>query len=249
MRNIKITLEYDGRRYAGWQIQPKNQTAKRQTIQESIEKTLQKILQEKIKVIGSGRTDAGVHALAQVANFKTHSKIPLEKLQKALNALLPEDMVVNKIEEVGPDFHARFQAKSKLYRYTILNRRYPSVFLRHYAYFYPYPLDVNLMRKEAQYLVGRHNFKSFYTSDKKIRNPVRTIKYIKIKNNKGLITIDIEADGFLYNMARNIVGTLLEIGRGRFPQGSMKKILLAKDRTKAGPTVPAGGLCLIRVNY
>jgi len=245
MRNIKLTIEYEGTSYAGWQIQRKT----KRTIQETIEKTLRKILQEKIKIIGSGRTDAGVHALGQVANFKTNSKIPLEKLQKAANALLPKDIVVNKIEEASSDFHARFQAKSKLYRYTILNRKYPCVFLRSWVYFYLYPLDVDLMRRQAKCLIGRHNFKSFQASAKLDRSSIRTIKQIKIKNKSGLITIDIEADGFLYNMVRNIAGTLIEIGRARFPRGSMREILAFKDRTKAGPTAPACGLCLIKVNY
>ncbi|MCM8780134.1 MAG: tRNA pseudouridine(38-40) synthase TruA [Candidatus Omnitrophica bacterium] len=252
MRNIKLTIEYKGAHYAGWQIQKRGKgkgLRGKKTIQEVIEKILRKILREKIKVIGSGRTDAGVHALAQVANFKTNSSIPLEKLQKSLNALLPEDIVIVKIQEASPDFHARFKAKSKLYRYTILNRKYPSAFLGSQVYFYPYSLDIDLMRREARCLVGRHNLKSFYTSDGKARNPFRTIKQIKIKNRRDLITIDIEADGFLYNMARNIVGTLIEIGRGRFPAGSMKKILFLKDRTKAGPTAPACGLSLIKVDY
>lgn len=246
MRNIKLTIEYDGTNYAGWQIQNSHRS---KTIQEVIEKTLRKILQEKIKIIGSGRTDAGVHALGQVANFKTNSKIPLEKIQQALNSLLPDDIVIVKVDEAGPDFHARFDAKSKLYRYLIVNRNYPSAFLRKQSYFYPYPLDVDLMRREAKCLVGRHDFRSFQASDKIGRSSIRTVKQIKIKNSKGMITIDIEADGFLYNMVRNIVGTLVEVGRGRFSAGSTKRILSLKDRRKAGPTAPACGLCLIKVNY
>jgi len=249
MRNIKLTIEYEGTNYAGWQIQPRAQNAKRKTIQETIEKTLRKILQEKIKIIGSGRTDAGVHALGQVANFKTNSGIALDKLQKAMNALLPDDIAVAKIEEAHPDFHSRFQAKSKFYRYTILNKKYPAVFLRSQAYFYPCPLDVNLMRNEAKCLLSEHDFSSFQARDKKEHNSIRKIKQINIKNTRGLISIDIEASGFLYNMARNIVGTLIEIGRGRLPKGSMKNILLSRDRTKAGPTAPARGLCLIKVDY
>lgn len=250
MRNIKLTLEYDGANYAGWQIQRTGRGARsKPTIQETIEKTLRKILQEKIKLIGSGRTDAGVHAAAQVANFRTNSTIPLEKLQRGVNALLPGDIVVKKLEVVPPDFHARFYAKSKLYRYTILNRSVPSAFLRAQALFYPYKLNLSLMRKEAGVLVGRHNLKSFQASDKKVSNEVRSIKYIRIKKNSGIITIDIEAEGFLYNMARNIAGTLIEIGRGRFPLGSMRCILSFKDRRRAGPTAPACGLCLMKVNY
>ncbi|MDD5236949.1 MAG: tRNA pseudouridine synthase A, partial [Candidatus Omnitrophica bacterium] len=153
------------------------------------------------------------------------------------------------IEEVVSGFHSRFQARSKLYRYVILNKKYPAVFPRQQSYFCPYPLDVSLMRSESRCLEGKHNFKAFAASDKKERDPVKMIRQIKVKDNRGLITIDIEASGFLYNMARNIVGTLLEIGRGYFPRGSMKRILLSKDRTKAGPTAPARGLTLIRVDY
>jgi len=199
--------------------------------------------------VASGRTDAGVSATGQVANFKTDSPISLDKLQKALNALLPKDIVVTKIEKVGEDFHSRFNAKSKVYRYTILNRPYPSALFKDRVYFYPRPLNVRLMQKESRTLLGRHNFKAFQASNKKERDPIRTIKKLKIIQDKDLIYIDIEADGFLYNMVRNIVGTLIEIGRARFPRVSLKKILLSQDRRLAGPTVIACGLCLLKVKY
>lgn len=252
MRNIKLTLEYDGKNYAGWQrqrLKVKRQKAKIRTIQETIEKTLEKILQKKIKLIGSGRTDAGVSAIAQVANFKTDSSISLDKLQKGLNALLPRDIVITNIEKAREDFHSRFNAKSKVYRYTILNRSYSSALLKDEVYFYPYPLNVRLMQRESKDLLGRHNFKAFQSSDKKERNPIRTIKKLNIIQDNDLIYIEIEADGFLYNMVRNIVGTLIEIGRNRFPKGALKKILLSRDRKLAGPTVPACGLCLLKVKY
>jgi tRNA pseudouridine38-40 synthase len=246
-RNIKLEIEYDGTNYCGWQIQKRHQVAK--SIQETIEKTLRKILQEKIRLIASGRTDAGIHAKGQVANFKTNSQIPLKKLQAALNSLLPQDITIKNAREVNSNFHSRFNAKSKLYRYTILNNAYRSAFLRNTAYFYPYSLNLKLMRGESKVLLGEHNFKAFQASDKKERGAVRTIKNLKISKEKGLIYIDIEADGFLYNMARNIVGTLIEIGRGRFKKGDLEKILQAKDRRLAGPTAPARGLCLLRVEY
>lgn len=246
MRNLKLIIEYEGTNYCGWQ---KQRNSKKKSIQQVLEDTLQKILNEKIKIIGSGRTDSGVHALSQVANFKTNSKIPLTKLKKALNTLLPEDIVIKRIKEVPLDFHSRFDVKSKLYRYIILNRAYRSVFLRKRAYFYPYPLDINLMRKEAKVLLGRHDFKAFQASDKKEKSSIRTIKKLVIKKKKDLITIDIEADGFLYNMVRNIVGTLIEIGRGRFVKGDLKKILLSRDRKQAGFTAPAMGLYLVKVKY
>jgi tRNA pseudouridine38-40 synthase len=245
MRNLKLTIEYDGTDYAGWQVQH----AKTKTVQEETEKTLRKILQEKIRLIGSGRTDAGVHALAQVANFKTSKDIAPEKLRRALNGLLPQDIAVTKVAEVSADFHSRFAAKAKVYRYTILNRGYPSALLRNKVYFYSYPLDIKLMQREAKVLVGKHNFRAFQAADKKERNPVRTIKKLKIYRIKDLIHIELEADGFLYNMARNIAGTLLEIGRGKFPKGSLKRILLSRNRKIAGPTAPARGLTLIKVKY
>lgn len=246
-RNLKLEIEYDGTNYCGWQVQCNNKFKK--SIQEVIEKTLQKILQEKIKLIASGRTDAGVHGLAQIANFKTKSKITADNLQRALNGLLPDDISIRKIEEVPVNFHSRFDAKSKTYRYTILNRTYPSALSRNKVYFYPYPLNIKLMQKESRVLLQSHNFKSFQTSDKKERNPVKTIKKLKITKVRDFVYIDIEADGFLYNMARNIVGTLIEIGRGKFAKGSLKRILLSRNRKLAGPTLPARGLTLIKVNY
>jgi tRNA pseudouridine38-40 synthase len=247
MHNIKLIIEYDGTNYCGWQVQRRNH--KKASIQDTLEKTLSKILQQKIRLIGSGRTDAGVHAKAQVANFKTNTPIELIKLQKSLNGLLPDDIKVLKTEEASLNFHSRFDAKSKIYRYTILNRPYPSVFLKNSTYFYPYHLNVKLMQKEAKGLLGRHDFKSFQASDKTERDSVRIIKKISITKDKDLIHINIEADGFLYNMVRNIAGTLIEIGRGKFPEGSLKRIVALRDRRVAGPTLPACGLCLVKVKY
>jgi tRNA pseudouridine38-40 synthase len=246
MRNIKLEIEYDGSNYQGWQVQKSHQS---KTIQETLEKTLRKILQEKIRLIASGRTDSGVHAKGQVANFKTTKRIPLEKLQKALNALLPDDIAISEVKEVSPDFHARFAVKSKTYRYTILNRRWRSALLKDEAYFYPFPLDIKLMRKEAKCLLGRHDFTSFQASGSSCKQAIRTIKKIEVCRQKDLIHIDIEADGFLYNMVRNIVGTLIKIGSAEFPKNSLKKILLLKNRKFAGPTAPPEGLCLVRVKY
>jgi tRNA pseudouridine38-40 synthase len=213
-------------------------------------------------LIASGRTDSGVHALGQVANFKTNSNIRLEKLQRALNGLLPEDICISKAEEKPLEFHSRFDAKSKLYRYMILNRAYPSALMRNTAYFYPFPLDVRLMQREAKALLGRHNFGAFCASGSSAKDTTRTIKNITIKksafrlspltfnlNERPLIIIDIEADGFLYNMVRNIAGTLIEIGRGRFKKGYLGRILRSMNRKNAGPTSPAHGLCLVEVKY
>lgn len=253
MRNIKLTIEYAGTNYAGWQVQNSCQlpvvSRQSKTIQGTIEKAIKKIIHEKVKLIGSGRTDAGVHARAQVANFKTDSSIAIEKLQKALNAVLPDDISVIKTEEARLDFHSRFSAKSKVYRYTILNRPSRSALSKDTVYFLSYPLNLRLMQEEAKVLLGRHNFRSFQAQDKKGRDTMRTIKNLKISRNRDFIYIDIEADGFLYNMVRNIVGTLIEIGRGKLLEGSTKKILLARNRKFAGPTVSAKGLCLLEVKY
>lgn len=255
MRNIRLQIEYAGTNYAGWQIQNRGSS---DTIQETIEKVLEKILQEKVKVIGSGRTDAGVHALAQEANFKTKSRLTPPKIQKALNGLLPDDIMIKKTGYADNDFHACYSARSKIYRYIILNSKVSSVFLKRYSWHIPYKLDIALMRKEAKALIGRHDFSSFCASGSSASTRVRTIKKIRVKKafscqlsavSCPVIIIEIEADGFLYNMARNIAGTLVEIGRGRLSAGCMEKILLAKDRRTAGSTAPARGLFLVKVKY
>lgn len=248
MYNIQLTVAYDGTRYGGWQIQ---KNAK--TIQGEIEKALRKILREKIKVIGAGRTDSGVHAKSQVANFKTKRTIPRpgRGMVNALNVNLPKDISIIKAKKVPIKFHSRYNAKSKLYRYTILNGRIDDPFLRPYYYKFPYKLNLPLMKKEAKALLGKHDFKSFQAKSalSNMKNTVRTIKRLTIKKEKQFIYIDIEATGFLYNMVRNIVGTLIELGRGCLPEGNMKKILSSKNRQKAGPTAPAKGLTLIKVKY
>lgn len=253
MRNIRLTIEYNGTAYEGWQVQnpPKGGGPSRHppTVQATIEKRLRDILGEPVKLTGSGRTDAGVHAAGQVANFFTASRIPLAGLRKALNSLLPPDIVVLRAAGAAADFHSRFSAKSKLYRYTILNRAHPSALRRDFVHFCDYPLSVPLMRKEAAVLKGTHDFTAFHAADKKERSSVRTIRRIAVARKGKDIVIEIEANGFLKNMVRTIVGTLIEIGRGRFPAGSMRKILSSRDRKQAGPTAAARGLCLVRVSY
>lgn len=246
LRNIRLDIEYNGSRYCGWQVQPDR---KRKSIQEVIESVLFKVLGKKAKLIVSGRTDAGVHALAQVANFHTASKIPLDKLKLGMNGLLPKDIKISGIKEVPSDFHSRFSSKSKTYRYTILNRSHSSPLMDGRVFFYPHYLNLRLMRQEARSLLGRHDFSSFQASLGKERNPVKTIKKIAIIKNKDFVHIDIEADGFLYNMMRNIAGTLIQSGRGKSGKGFLKKILLSKDRRSAGQKLPAHGLCLLGVKY
>ena len=244
MRNIKLTIAYDGTKYNGWQTQQNGDT-----IQSQIENAIKKVFDKKHTVYGAGRTDAGVHARGQTANFKTSSTIPITKIPHAINAILPSDIAVSKAEEMNCSFHSRYDAKKKHYRYYIFNSKTRDPFKENNAWTVGYKLNLALIKREANCLVGKHDFKSFQAKDKKDRSSVRAIKYISIKKKNSDIIIDIVGDGFLYNMVRNIVGTLMDIARGYLPEGSMKKILKMKDRTKAGPTAPAKGLFLIEVEY
>lgn len=245
MRNIKLTIQYDGTRYAGWQFQ-KNA----RSIQEVIQNAIKDITGEKVSLIGSGRTDAGVHAEAQVANFRTSAfGIPLKNLQMALNSALAEDIVISNIEEVLSRFNAQHDARSKLYRYTIVNNDFVNPFMRRYAAKCFYRIDIGLMKRAAKILAGRHDFTSFQTVDGEDKDATRTIEYIKFVKSKDMVYIYIKADGFLYNMARSIVGTLIEAGRGKITVDYVKEILKKKDRRYAGPTMPAKGLCLVSVGY
>lgn len=247
MRNIKLTIEYDGTNYSGWQVQNKQKSKK--TIQEVLEKALSQILQERIKVVGSGRTDAGVHARGQAANYRTKSNLGCGNIQKALNSILPFDVRIKQVKDAHPDFHARFAAQSKHYCYTIVNDSFLSPHLYRYAYLVKYPLDVEKMRRASKYLLGKHNFRSFQAVDKRERGAVRKVLRLDIRKRQNLIYVDIQASGFLYRMARNVVGTLIEVGRGRLNPKQIKEILQARSRTCAGPCAPAKGLCLKEVKY
>ena len=244
MRNLKLTIEYDGTSYAGWQTQ-----AGRPTIQQTLEDAVHRITGERVHVQGSGRTDSGVHALGQAANFRTHAKIPAAKLRLALNALLPPDIVVRRVREAPPDFHAQFDARWKTYRYTILNDRVPTALDRFFCHQVPVPLDVRAMRRAARCLVGRHDFQAFRSEGWREKDTVRTIRRLTIAKNGRVVHITVEGNGFLYNMVRAIAGTLIDIGRGKRPPEDMQKILASRDRKQAGPTAPARGLCLIGVKY
>jgi len=248
LRTIKLIIEYDGTNFQGWQLQiPPNRT-----IQEEIEKALNKITKENVRVIGSGRTDSGVHALGQVAHFKTKSTLPTSTFLKALNYHLPKDISVLRVQQVKNTFHAQYSAKKKTYRYTILNRVAPSAQAWNFVYQFPYPLNVADMKREAKVLVGRQDFKSFQaanTKSKKEMSSIRTVNRLSIQKKGDLISLEIEANGFLYKMVRNIVGTLLDIGTGKLPKGSLKKILDQKNRAAASKTAPAHGLCLVKVKY
>ncbi len=244
LRNLRLIIEYDGTNYHGWQRQKEALT-----IQGEIEDTIHSISGERVKLVSSGRTDTGVHALGQVANFHTKSSLDAISWQRALNSRLPHDISIKKADFVPLEFHSRYSAKSKVYRYVILDQSLPSVFYRNYAWHIYYPLNIKKMRRGMEYLKGTHDFSSFQASSCTSKNPVRTIKYIEIEKRMNFITIIIEADGFLHHMVRNIIGTLIEVGRGKIEPKDIKRILELKDRKKAGPTAPPQGLYLVEVKY
>jgi tRNA pseudouridine38-40 synthase len=245
MRNIKLTIEYEGKSYLGWQVQPKGPT-----VQGTIEEQLRRLTGEIIHLISSGRTDAGVHAIGQVAHFKTQHPMDCPTLRRALNSLLPADIMIREVEEVDQDFHARKDCKSKVYEYRVLNRNVRSVFLREYAWHISQPLDLGEMKKAAQRLIGEHDFSSFRSVGTPTRTAVRNVIRAEWKRDReGLLTFEIEANGFLKQMVRAIVGTLVEVGKKKITPEDFGQILESKDRTKAGPTAPAHGLFLKEVKY
>lgn len=248
MNTFKVIIEYDGTFFHGWQIQKKGE----RTVQDEVKKAIKMLLNQDITVFGSGRTDRGVHAAGQVAHFKTSINIDCDKFQYGLNAILPKDIVITNIKKVPKNFHAQYSVKTKTYRYIILNRKTRTVFSRNIMHHYPYPLDIKAMKKASELIVGTKDFRAFTATR---RNPdhkkqtVRTIKKIEIKKSKNFITFDIEADGFLYKMARNIIGTLIFVGSGKISPESICHILKSKKRSLAGPTAPANGLQLLKVKY
>ncbi|MCX6355188.1 MAG: tRNA pseudouridine(38-40) synthase TruA [Candidatus Aureabacteria bacterium] len=243
-RTIKLLVEYDGTNYQGWQVQPDVPT-----IQGELERAIHKITGEKVRVHGAGRTDAGVHALGQVANFPLSHPMPCEKMRLALNAVLPRDIVLHEVEEADGTFHARYSARLKRYRYLILNRPFPSALDRNTVVHVARPLDVDAMREAAKGLVGTFDFSSFACNSGEEENPTRTVTDISVSRQGDYITIEIEAVSFLYKMARSIVATLLDVGKGKLKPGDILGILGARDRSKSSATAPAKGLCLIRVEY
>lgn len=245
MRNIKLTIEYDGKEFNGWQKQKE-----RLNIQGEIERAIEIITGEKVDLIGSGRTDARVCALNQIANFKIEQcTIPIEKMAYALNSQLKKSIRIKKAEEVDEKFHSRYNCKKKTYVYTINNSEQGTAIYRYLQYHYPIHLDENKMREAAKYLIGEHDFKSFKASGTSSKSSVRTIYEADVTREGDLIKIKLTGNGFLYNMVRIIAGTLIEIGEGKLEPSSMKEIIEAKDRAKAGKTVSAYGLCLMDVKY
>ena len=244
MKRIKLTIAYDGTNYCGWQVQPNGIT-----VEEVVNKALKKLTGVNIQVIGASRTDSGVHALGNVAVFDTHTTIPPERISYALNQRLPEDIVIVKSEEVAEDFHPRYCDCSKTYEYHILNTRIPIPTKRLTNYFVSYDLDVEKMRKAAGYLIGEHDFVSFCNVRTDVEDTVRTVTELEILKDGEEITIRISGNGFLYNMVRIIVGTLIRVGRGFYEPEKVKEILEAKDRKAAGVTAPPHGLILAEIRY
>jgi len=244
-KNYKLVLEYDGSNYHGWQRQRGVLT-----IQEVVETRLAIMTQAPVRLIGAGRTDAGVHARGQAANFISTTQIPPERLLRGLNSLLPDDIVSLELTPVEKKFHARFQARSKIYEYRIYNRSIPPALGRQYGWHIGQPLRWKPIKKCLAMLEGSHDFSSFQAAGSKVRNTERVVFTTEITSaDKNTWVITVEANGFLRHMMRNIVGTLVDVGRGKLTEDGFSKVLDARDRKQAGMTAPARGLCLVEVRY
>ena len=244
MKNYKITIQYDGTKYNGWQRQKNTKN----TIQEKFELVLSKMCAHNVEIFASGRTDAGVHAKCQVANFKCSIDKTLDEIKDYLNHYLPQDILVTSIKEVPERFHSRLNAVSKTYEYTIATKK-PDVFTRKYVYFEESCPDVEKMKEVSQVFLGTHDFLGFSSVGKTKKSTVRTINFIDIQESDGLIKIRINADGFLYNMVRIIAGTIFDAGKGKISASDIENIFDTKKRAYAGVTLPACGLKLIEVFY
>ena len=242
--NIKLTIEYDGTDYCGWQVQPN-----RRAIQEVLEQALEKILGVKTRLNASGRTDAGVHAAGQVANFIHSGEIDLWRLQRGLNALTPDDIVVRRVEAAPDSFDARRGGRVRIYQYRIWNQPWPPAILRRFSWHVHEPLDLSAMQEAILYLEGEHDFASFQAAGCDAAHSVRRVYRNSLTRQGALLLYDVEANAFLRHMVRNIVGTLVQVGRGERAPASFAKLLEGRDRTLAGPTAPAQGLFLMEVRY
>lgn len=244
MKRVMLRVAYDGTNYCGWQIQRNGIT-----VQGELNRCLSELLKEDIETLGASRTDAGVHADDNVAVFDTQTRMPADKVSFALNQRLPEDIRIQDSREVPLDFHPRYCNSEKTYEYRILNRRFPLPTQRFYSYFYYYKLDDEKMREAAKYLIGEHDFASFCGSNAQVKTTVRTVTGIDVFRSGDIVTIRVKGKGFLYNMVRIIVGTLIEIGNEMYPPEKMKEILEARERSTAGPTAPACGLTLKEIRF
>ncbi|MBN2120356.1 MAG: tRNA pseudouridine(38-40) synthase TruA [Candidatus Omnitrophica bacterium] len=246
LKNICIQLQYDGANYRGWQIQPKKRRLK--TVQQEVEKAIKRLFRKRVRIVSSGRTDKAVHANCQYANFKIDTSIQKKNIKRALNSYLPNDIYIRKISFVSSDFHSRFSAKSKTYRYMILNKGQPDVFSRNYSWWIPRYINLTRMRKASRNFLGRKNLSTF-AQKAEYSSCIREIKKISIRKKNDFICIDIKANGFLRGMARNIVSFLVDIGLGKVDIGQAKKAILSKDRSFIGKPAPAYGLYLWKVYY
>jgi tRNA pseudouridine38-40 synthase len=243
-RNIKIIIKYLGKNYHGWQKQ-----FGEKTIQGEIEKAAEKVFKQKIDLIGSGRTDAGVHALGQTANFKIKNNIPEEKVLYALNSNLPKDIRVVDSREVDMEFHSRYNAIGKTYQYNIYNSRIIDPFRKDTSYFIPYKLDIDKIFRSKDYFIGEHDFQAFMAAGSSVQSTVRKIFKVNMTSKDNLISFNITGNGFLYNMVRIIIGTLIDVGRGKIEENTIENIILSRDRKFAGHTAKAEGLFLKKVYY
>ena len=244
MKRVRLTVAYDGTNYHGWQIQNNGIT-----IESELNRCLSELLHEEIHVIGASRTDSGVHALGNIAVFDTDARIPGEKISYALNQRLPEDIRIQHSEEVASDWHPRHVESRKTYEYRIYRSEFPMPVKRLYSYFTYRSLQVEVMREAAEYLVGEHDFKSFCQTGAQVETTVRTIYALDVLEQEADLVVRVCGNGFLYNMVRIIAGTLLEIGEGKYLPEKMKEILERRDRSAAGPTVPAQGLTLVKYEF
>lgn len=254
MRTLKLTIAYDGTRYAGWQTQRGSSLqpaacSQKPTVQGTLEQTLRRILQEPVKVIGSGRTDAGVHAVAQTAHVKTRTTLPHQRLLRSLNQLLPRDIAVTRLEEANGSFHARFDTIVKRYRYRLFTGAVVPPFIRPYVHHVRAALNIALMRREAAALHGRHDVRAFTRTSSIERGTIRTITRVALRRHGDELHFDVEGTGFLHTMVRSMTGTLIDIGRGRLPAGTIRRMLRTGERRLAGTTAPPQGLTLISVEY
>jgi len=245
MRNLKMTIAFDGSKYKGWQRQKDNDL----TIQGKIEAVLSRMTGEDIQLVGCGRTDSGVHAENYIANFHTKSTFSTSRMLDYLYEYLPEDIGVKSIEEVAERFHARYNVKSKTYVYKMNTNKFRDVFNRKYTYHFAEKLNLIEMRKASEVLIGSHDFQSFTNARKSDKSTIRTINYINIIDTEGLLAIEVNGNGFLWNMVRIIVGTLIEVGKGNLQPVDVEKILNEKKRREAGPLAQAKGLFLRDVQY
>jgi tRNA pseudouridine38-40 synthase len=244
-KNFKMTIEYDGTGFHGWQIQKADPT-----IQAAIEDALATMTGQPVRLNGAGRTDAGVHAIGQVANFHCDTRLDARDIKRGLNSLLPPDIVIRSCSIVAASFHARFDARSKLYRYRISNQRVPNAIGRQYEWFVRQPLDISAMRAALNQLVGRHDFSAFEGAGSPRAHSVRTVSTADLRVvSQGRLEVVIAADGFLRYMVRNIVGTAVAVGSGKFAVSDVSDILASGDRRQAAPTAPPHGLCLVTVEY